>query len=72
MPRWLRRLAARSELHRAWLCGFNGCFEQHGVRYGPVNPYPGPVLPCPAPDSIGAGKCPPLVLIAGAAILVAG
>ena len=26
MPRWLRRIAARSELHRAWLCGFNGCF----------------------------------------------
>ena len=45
MPRWLRRIAARSELHRAWLCGFNGCFEQDGVRYGPANPYPGPALP---------------------------
>ena len=45
MPRWLRRLVARSELHRAWLCGFKGCFEQDGVRYGPANPYPGPALP---------------------------
>lgn len=45
MPRWLRRLVARSTLHRARLSGFNGCFEQDGVRYGPVNPYPGPALP---------------------------
>jgi|GEM_PF-5552685 len=45
MPRWLRRIAARSELHRVWLSGFTGCFEQDGVRYGPANPYPGPVLP---------------------------
>ena len=45
LPRWLRRLAARSALHRVWLSGFTGCFEQDGVRYGPANPYPGPALP---------------------------
>ena len=40
LPRWLRRLVARSALHRAWLSGFTGYFEQDGVRYGPANPYP--------------------------------
>ena len=40
-PRWLRKLIARTELHRAWLSGYDGCFEQDGVRYGPTNPYNG-------------------------------
>lgn len=35
MPRWLRKLLAGSEIHRAWLMGFTGCFEENGVRYGP-------------------------------------
>lgn len=39
-PRWLRRLFARSDFHRAWLCGFHGWFEEAGVKYGPANPYP--------------------------------
>lgn len=39
LPRWLRRAAARSQMHRAWLSGFNGCFWEAGVRYGPANPY---------------------------------
>jgi hypothetical protein len=41
MPRRLRRAIARSEVHRAWLCGYKGFFEQDGLRYGPANPYPG-------------------------------
>ncbi len=45
VPRWLCRLAACGALHRAWVSGFTGCFEQDGVRYGPANPYPGPALP---------------------------
>lgn len=45
LPRWLRRLAARSAVQRAWLSGFTGCSEQDGVRYGPANTYPGPALP---------------------------
>lgn len=39
MSRWLRCLLARTPFHRAWLYGWNGCFEQDGVRYGPANPY---------------------------------
>jgi hypothetical protein len=40
MPRFTRRLIARSELHRAWLLGSLGYFQQDGVSYGPCNPYP--------------------------------
>lgn len=39
MPRWLRRIVARSTLHHAWLSGFTGCFSEGGVSYGPPNPY---------------------------------
>ena len=39
MPRALRRIIAGSELHRAWLLGFLGYFEEDGVRYGLANPY---------------------------------
>ena len=41
MSRFTRRLIARSELHRAWLLGSLGYFEEAGVSYGPCNPYPG-------------------------------
>lgn len=39
--RFMRRMIARSELHRAWLLGSLGYFEEGGVSYGPCNPYPG-------------------------------
>ena len=39
LPRWIRRMFARSEVHRAWLLGSTGCFSQAGVRYGPAHPY---------------------------------
>jgi len=39
-PRWLRCLVARTEIHRAWLSGWLGYFEQDGVSYGPAHPYP--------------------------------
>lgn len=39
MPRRLRRLIAGSEIHRAWVLGYKGFFEEDGVRYGPANPY---------------------------------
>jgi len=38
MPRFLRKLVAGSEIHRAWLCGYNGCFDEGGIIYGPANP----------------------------------
>ncbi len=38
-PRWMRRKLARSGLHRAWLCGYYGWFEEAGIKYGPANPY---------------------------------
>jgi hypothetical protein len=34
MPRWLRRIAAGTQWHRAWLCGFLGCFTQDDGRHG--------------------------------------
>lgn len=40
MPRLLPRLTARSEIHRAWLLGCLGFFEESGVRFSPANPYP--------------------------------
>lgn len=43
MPRWLRKLLAGSELHRAWFLGFTGYFEENGTAYGLANPYPGRV-----------------------------
>ena len=39
MPSRLRKVLAGSELHRAWLVGFLGFFEQDGVAYGPARPY---------------------------------
>lgn len=41
MPRSLRKLLARSEIHNAWLLGYMGFFEQDGIRFGPANLYPG-------------------------------
>ncbi|UZX45482.1 hypothetical protein A6U84_25775 (plasmid) [Agrobacterium sp. 13-2099-1-2] len=41
MPRLLRKLLGRSEIHNAWLLGYMGFFEQDGIRFGPANPYPG-------------------------------
>lgn len=38
MPRTLRKIIAGSELHRAWLMGYLGFFEEDGVKYGPANP----------------------------------
>lgn len=37
LPRWMRRIIARTELHRAWLSGYHGRFEEAGVSYGPAN-----------------------------------
>lgn len=54
LPAWFRRIVARSELHRAWLSGFNGCFIENGTRYGPSNPY-GLVV---APTGHGKGVWP--------------
>ncbi len=42
MPRWLRRMIAATEWHRAWLCGHLGFFAEDGVAYGPAHPYPAP------------------------------
>lgn len=39
LPRRLRKLIARSEIHRAWLLGYMGFFEQGGVSFGPAHPY---------------------------------
>lgn len=39
LPAWFRRVVARSVLHRAWLSGFNGCFIENDIQYGPSNPY---------------------------------
>ncbi len=39
MPALLRRVLARTRLHRAWLSGRNGYFDECGVRYGLCNPY---------------------------------
>jgi hypothetical protein len=30
---------ARSQIHQAWLSGRDGNFWQHGIRFGPANPY---------------------------------
>ena len=37
MPRRLRKLIARSELHRAWLAGFLGIFEDTAPHASPAN-----------------------------------
>ena len=37
--RSIRKLIAKSEMHRAWFLGFHGCFEQNGINYGLSNPY---------------------------------
>lgn len=39
MPRWIRQAFARSEIHRAWLLGYDGCFAEGDVKYGPAKPY---------------------------------
>ena len=41
MPVWVRKLFARTTLHRAWLLGRLGFFSQDGVKYGPANPFQG-------------------------------
>lgn len=33
-PRWVRRLIAGSELHRAWLAGYMGVFYEDGLLRG--------------------------------------
>ncbi|SDG53131.1 hypothetical protein SAMN04488117_1327 [Celeribacter baekdonensis] len=43
-PRPIRRLVAGSALHRAWLLGHLGFFEQEGTRYGPAHPYEIPAV----------------------------
>ena len=39
VPRQLRRLLAGSLIHRAWLLGRGGYFEENGVSYGTGRPY---------------------------------
>ena len=39
LPRWIRQTFARSEIHRAWLLGRDGCFVENGIQYGPANAY---------------------------------
>lgn len=39
LPVWFRRTFARSHVHRAWLSGRDGNFWEHGVKFGPANPY---------------------------------
>lgn len=41
MPRWLRKMLAGSDLHRAWFLGFNGYFQENSVSYGLGNPSTG-------------------------------
>lgn len=36
-PRVVRKLFAKSTLHRAWLAGHMGVFEQAGFRFGVTN-----------------------------------
>lgn len=38
-PRLVRRVLARSFLHRAWLSGKNGYFIEGDVSYGLCRPY---------------------------------
>ena len=38
-PRWMRRVIGKTEIHRAWLAGWLGFFEQDGVAYGTAHPY---------------------------------
>ncbi|MFD3435449.1 hypothetical protein [Alteromonas macleodii] len=33
-PRWLRKVLAGTELHRSWLIGYMGIYEEQGKRYG--------------------------------------
>jgi hypothetical protein len=40
MPARLRKVIARSELHRAWVLGHLRFFREAGIAYGPANPYP--------------------------------
>jgi hypothetical protein len=39
LPRLLRRILAKTQIHRAWFLGFNGYFEQDGTKYGLSNQY---------------------------------
>lgn len=34
LPRWIRKLIAKTKLHRAWLAGFMGIFSENGVKHG--------------------------------------
>lgn len=38
MPRRLRRVIPRSQIHRAWFLGSTGHFAEDGIRYGLANP----------------------------------
>lgn len=38
-PRRLRWMIAGSEIHRAWVLGSKGFFEQDGEKYSPARPY---------------------------------
>ncbi len=44
LPVWFRRIAARSQIHRAWLSGFDGNFTESGIAHGTSNPYNGIAL----------------------------
>ena len=39
VPRLIRKLLARTGIHRAWQAGYNGCFTQDGIKYGLANPF---------------------------------
>ncbi|WGS45766.1 hypothetical protein LFL97_23960 [Burkholderia sp. JSH-S8] len=34
LPRWLRRIMAGNRMHRAWLEGYMGSFEEDGRTHG--------------------------------------
>ena len=38
-PRSIRRIVARTEIHRAWFLGSTGHFSQDGIRFGLAQPY---------------------------------
>ena len=38
-PRSIRRMVARTEIHRAWFIWSTGHFSQDGIRFGLVHPY---------------------------------
>ena len=38
-PRSIRRMVARTGIHRAWFLGWTGHFSQDGIRFGLAHPY---------------------------------